>query len=557
MKSVAAIGTIAICLAVNGYGAVGDRLAELQDMRLSSQGWHATNGVLQGESPEYSSLPETARDGCVDDSWTYHTIHPVVLWRYALAGAPAWTDYTVAVVVKIEKPAPLNGFRGGETFFNYQWGREAIGSDAAIVVRWQDPDNNYMVRLSSGYGHVELWKTHGGVVRVKAHPFEPGKDYQLRVTVSGPWIVVSVDGKELIRYFDRVEPVLQGQAGVAVRESRVSFADFRVERAAAMRDAPPAYRPAFHRQTWVGKDYIFDGDEPVAWFCWNPGEGLELREMKLRAGLMPMVMPCAGIQSYDLQPTGDLAVVKTGKTFEFHSYEKSKDESFDNRAVWVLSATPGGDYIWDKRVKFSILKPGKTPVWPQIDDPYFYQMVSPPSNKLPKCRSLPNSCIVESTNQTLIAFPNLNHHSFEVACADAQVVRPGGCAVPTIDGWGVALQVCEDTPLRFNIGFCHWGLDMHVCPVDPKPAGAQGYEGHIRYLLWDKARVNAALAAGRLPVPNRKPPTELFNHAEPVNRMDSVSPAISGETTQFWVHWLPIDFATDMRKSADREAVRL
>ena len=96
----------------------------------------------------------------------------------------------------VNDPAPLKGVRPGQdqVFMNYQWGREAMGSDAGIAVRYQGPDQYYLVRLSTGYGHVELWKTKGGIVAVKPWRFEPQKDYRVKVTASGRWITVAVDG---------------------------------------------------------------------------------------------------------------------------------------------------------------------------------------------------------------------------------------------------------------------------------------------------------------------------------------------------------------------------
>ena len=51
-------------------------------------------------------------------------------------------------------------FGEGCIFMNYQWGREAIGSDVGLIVRHTDADNYYQVRLSTGYGHGEScrWK---------------------------------------------------------------------------------------------------------------------------------------------------------------------------------------------------------------------------------------------------------------------------------------------------------------------------------------------------------------------------------------------------------------
>ncbi|MEI7837595.1 MAG: hypothetical protein WCK05_14440, partial [Planctomycetota bacterium] len=507
-------------------------------------GWTVTNGQLTGESPEYASLPETALGDFVNDSWTYHTVHPVALWRYALTGQPEGADYTVEAVVTIEKPAPIRGFRGGETFFNYQWGREAAGSDAAILLRYQGADDCYMVRLSTGYGHIELWKTHGGVVQVKPFAFKAGTPYRIAATARGPWITVTVDGKELLRYCDSVEPILSGRAGVGVRESRAVVSEFKILPAVPSREGAPAHRADFRVREWVGKTYLFDGDEPIGWIFWNPTEGLELREMKLMPGLMPMVMPSLGVASYDYQTGGVFKVTAEGRTLSFTTTQQGKEGAFECSGDWVLTYEPARGYVWDKKVKFVALKDGVAV--PEVDDPFFYQMVGPQTDKLPTCRRLPNACIIESTNSSLIAFPSA-HHRWNDGPGDLAKtpIRADGCAVPTIDGWGVAVQTPADNKQLVHIGFCHWGLDMHMRAEQAKPmAKGEILDAHLRYSLWNRAQVADALAKGALPVPVKPNPAELFNNMEPTNRFQIVFPGLTGESVRLWTGNYKVDRTT-------------
>lgn len=522
---------------------VDGRASGFKDFQ-TAPGWAMTNGALVGESPEYYSLPETARGDFLDDSWSYHTVHPVPLWRQTLVGAPAWLDYMVTCILKIEKAAPLKGFRGGETFFNYQWGREAMGSDAGIIVRYTDPDNYYQVRISSGYGHLELWKTHGGVVQVKPFAFTVGRPYRVEVSARGAWLTVTIDGKELIKYCDPMEPLLRGQAGIGVRESRVTVSEFSVVQAAPATDAAPLHQPDFRVREWVGRKYIFDGDEPIAWIFWNPTEGMELREMKLAPGLMPLVLPCIGVASYDYLPDGVLKIVGEGKTLSFTTMQKGKNEAFECAGDWVVSYAPGRGYVWDKKLRFVALKDGVAV--PEVDDPFFYQMVAPQTAKLPACRRLPNQCIIESSDNRLIAFPS-SHHLWRDGLGDLAKtpIRPDGCAVPTIDGWGVAVQTPVDNRSPIHIGFCHWGLDMHMRVEETKPMvkGAV-LEAHLIYSLWQRTQVEAALATGSLPAPVVPNPAALFNNVEPVNRFQDLSPGLTGESVRLWTGNYQVDRTT-------------
>ena len=59
-------------------------------------------------------------------------------------------------------------------------------------------------------------------------------------------------------------------------------------------DPVPAHVPAFKLREWVGRQYIFDGDEPIAWI--NPKESGMLQEVKLVPGLMPMLIFQPGVQ---------------------------------------------------------------------------------------------------------------------------------------------------------------------------------------------------------------------------------------------------------------------
>ena len=132
-----------------------------QSFEIVNGEWTANDRGVIGMSPRYRDLPGTKLGDFADDAHTYFVVHAVNLWRYATVGAGDWDNYTIETTVKILDAAPLAGVRPGQdcVFMNYQWGREAMGSDAAIVVRYAGPDHNYMVRLSSGFGHVELWKT--------------------------------------------------------------------------------------------------------------------------------------------------------------------------------------------------------------------------------------------------------------------------------------------------------------------------------------------------------------------------------------------------------------
>lgn len=511
------------------------------------KGWTAANNALVGDSPDYYSLPDTARGDFGDDPWTYYTIHPVDLWRNAVAGETDWTNYTVDCTLTVTRPAPTHGFRGGITFYNYQWGREAVGTDAAVIVRYQGPDDYYAVRLSTGFHHLELWKTHGGVVQVKPYDFAPDKPYRLEVTAAGPWIRASVDGKPVLSYCDEVDPLLHGKAGIGVRESRTLVSAFKVLPADDDTRRAPRHRADFHVREWVGKKYIFDGDEPIAWIYWNNIEGMQLREVKLLPGLMPLVLPSIGLTSYQYDGKGDLKILRDGPSFAFSAHQRGKGDAFECDSDWTLAYLPDKGYVWDKKVRFTALKDKAEPDL-QIDDPFFYQMVAPQTTKLPRCRTVPNYCVYDRNDGKLIAFPSA-HHLWtdglgEPNCKPA-VIRPDGFAVPTVDGWGVAMQLPKDNPRLHIVGFCHWGLDFHIRVQDnPVLNKGETYQGHLIYSLWDRDRVRAHYAQGTLPEPVKPNAAELFNNVEPVNHLQDLSPGLTGESVRLWTGKYTVDHTT-------------
>ncbi len=492
-----------------------------------TEGWQATDTSLVGAGPRYHSLPETAPDEFPVDFWTYFVARPVNLWRYAVAGMPEWTDYTLTTTLTIEQPAPLEGFRPGEAFYNYQWGREAIGSDAGLIVRYQDPDNYYMVRLSSGYGHIELWKTHGGVVQVKPYRLEPGRPYSVRVTASGRWILVSIDGEEILRYADPVLPVRNGLVGFGVRESRVRFADVQVTPTTHRNASPPAHTPDFRLRKWVGRDYIFDGDEPVGFV----GSTM-LYEMKFRPGLMPMLNAYLGMQCWESASEGDYKVNREGEVLSLTANLQDKDGVCTNDATWELSYNPERGYVWDKRATFAVFQDDALNNWPELDDSLFYQIVAPVTDKLPKCRTELNYTTKQLADGTISAFPTAGHLWIDGAADSTQaVIRPGGVQMTSVEGWGVCTELPLDNDHLFYTTYCHWGLDLHLCETT----------GHVRFYVWDPARVQQELSRGVLPPPNRPIPAQLINHVEPLNHCDSLYPGLTGESVRLWTGNYTVD----------------
>lgn len=522
--------------------------AGLGGFALDAGAWKIDGTALVGTSPRYHDLPGTALDGHNDDAHTYFVVHPVNLWRYALAGKPEWRDYALSATVRVEDPAPLKGKRPGEgcVFMNYQWGREAIGSDAGLIVRYLDADHYYQVRVSTAYGHVELWKARGGVVRVKPFAFAAGKDHKLTVGASGRWITVAVDGTELIRYADPLEPVAAGRAGLAVRESRVRFSDVRVEAIAADATPVPEHQPAFAFRKWVGRDYLFDGDEPIG----HVGKGgINIEEMKLVPGLMPLMIMNGGPSwgpGLDWKEPATWKAEEQGASARFTTALDDKEGRSHGEGRWSVAWDKArGGYVWELRGSVEVLKDDVMPKWNlNIADPCFYQAVAPSTGKLPQCRSVPNHAIWTREDGTIGAFPANHQFKNNGGTPLSQLmIKRGGFWVTTIDGWGAVSEVPEENAYPYCGDYCAWGLDQHVLPVtvagnynlqtkDAPAKRGDRYQGVVRLYAFTPDKVQELLAKAVTPpigdfIGAKR---TLLTHAEPVNHLSDAVPAVAGDS---------------------------
>jgi hypothetical protein len=553
MKNHLMIATTAIAFAANSFAADWRSIAE-----AAGPSWKATATGLEAKGPRYYDLPQAAPDGMGDDPYAYFQSRAVNLWQYAFLGDAGRKDYTLTATVRVLEPAPIKGFRPGQgnIFMNYQWGREAIGSDVGLIVRHTDADNYYQVRISTAYGHVELWKTHGGVVRVKPFAFEAGKDYRVAVTASGPWIIVSVDGQELIRYADPVEPLLTGNPGLAVRESAVSFSDVTVTDAPAITEVVPAHKPDFHIRKWVGRDYIFDGDEPVGHIT---ADRSVFEEFKLRPGLMPMLIAQTtpvlwgpGLDNVKWSDKGKMEVLAEGNELQLTLGLVELNGILQSTGQWRLTYdAKQKSYVLDGKLSADVLKEGILSKWGSFNltDPMFYQLLASSTDAMPACRSHDNAAIFLRADGVLCSFP-LNHAGKNNAFAPAHelAIKPDGYWVTVVDGWGVATEIPADNAIRYYGDYCHWGLDQHIAqlwkpdqesyieasPKDFPTKAGDRFEGHVRYRLWDRQEVSAAIAKGVRPTTTGNPDRPLMAHVEPVNNCATILPLVNGTSRSMW-----------------------
>ena len=509
--------------------------------------WRVGPPGLVGQGPLYRDLPQTNPEKMVDDVWTHYVVRSLNMWRCAVAGEDAWQDYTLSFTFRIEEPAPTSGYRPGESMYNYQWGREATGCDLGALVRYRGPDDYYMVRVSSGYSHVELWKTRGGVLRVKPYKFVPGRDYRMSVTASGAWILVKLDGKELMRYMDRADVIAEGKVGFGVRESRVEFRDVQVVPADLIQDAPPEHVPDFHLRTWVGRDYIFDGEEPVAYV--GRVYGPILREVKLAPGRAPLML----IEMYPKCTVPDLAweiaemkVAGQGNRFALHVSFKEKEDRASGASRFTVHYEPGRGYVWEKKTGMTPKLDDTVAKWAvEVTDPYFYQLPVPATDKLPLCEDWSLWAVWTAPDGSWRRFP-VSHEFYDTPrrLKEDHAVRPGGVWATALGTeLAAVIEVLDDNPYSYYGEYCWWGHDIHIRVVghDGERFGkGETFRGRVKYYAWDAGELAAAMLRAAIPAPGN---LELmrFVYEEPVNTFRRQVPLASAHREQLWMG----DYAAD------------
>jgi hypothetical protein len=166
------------------------------------------------------------------------------------------------------------------------------GYDAGVLLRGQK-DRGYRVQVSSKRREIALVKyPDGGYVRVVPADVEAGRAHAIVASARGRTLAVSLDGKEILRYRDALDPLGKGRAGVgAVHRAKVAYERVTVKALApddreAAASAPHRLRLAARR--WLGdRPWIFDGDEPI--LLLPVKDATYINNVKLRPGLKPLL----------------------------------------------------------------------------------------------------------------------------------------------------------------------------------------------------------------------------------------------------------------------------
>lgn len=189
-------------------------------------------------------------------------------WAYLVA-PEEHSNAEVSATVTIDSAATQFGFFGSSWS---AWPDPTFGDqgfEAGLLLRADEKGaRGYRVQVSHKYQQVALVRVpDGGYLRSVHCEVKVNAPLKLRVKVAGNVLRVSVDGKELIHYVDRLEPpIAAGRIGLGVSSNaKITVTEPKITKVEA--ESTPATQPHAVRlsaRTWLGgRTWVFDGDEPI------------------------------------------------------------------------------------------------------------------------------------------------------------------------------------------------------------------------------------------------------------------------------------------------------
>lgn len=189
-------------------------------------------------------------------------------WGY-LCSPEKYSDIEVSTSVSIEAPATEFDFFGSTWSAWPDAKFEDRGFEAALMLRAADDGSSgYRIQLSAKYQEIALIRfPDSGYVRTVPCKIEMQTPMRLRAVAAGNSIRVWLDDQEVIRYEDRLEPLMRhGRVAVGASSgAHATFSDLTIQ----LIEAEPLTHETDHRvhltaRRWLGgRIFVFDQDEPI------------------------------------------------------------------------------------------------------------------------------------------------------------------------------------------------------------------------------------------------------------------------------------------------------
>jgi len=438
-------------------------------------------------------------------------------WNYALAGHEGWQDYRIHATVALKKPADRQDGMELGSFAVFSNLANLGGYEAGVIARYQGPQKLYRVAVSSLWKELILWRPSGGVVQVASFPFEAGKSYVLTVECQGPRIRVTVDGKELIDWWETVEPIAAGKVGLARKEGEAYFTAVKVEplppagvalAEPVARLKPPVHVPQFRQQQWHGLRFFFDGQEPL--FVLTPANVLDL--MKFRPGYRPILYAFNYITDWSrFYPNRTTAyqLVKDGSqlVFETKADDPKTKSAITQDARLVVSYDAAQNlYTYDHTCTTHIPDAAEAekvaPSWDHGDSVFLGGVGSSITRDPDAPKPTYQWSVFESTDGKLYKVPfNHNGHYFGTAETNGGPFQAGGFGMVVV-GDPVLCPIVRIPERAANfegnsVGHCWWAYDIHTLFTPRKVDGKVqpgDYISRVVYTAMNSAAAQPMLA---------------------------------------------------------------
>ncbi|NCO36728.1 MAG: LamG domain-containing protein [Armatimonadetes bacterium] len=381
------------------------------------------------------------------------------------------------------------------------------GYEAALIVRHESPERHYRIAVSSLWKEILLWRPTGGVLQVEPYPFEAGKSYDVSVACQGPHLTVSINGQEVINWWDTAEPVLKGHVGVARKEGESLFTAVKVVALPRQRQSAPPHAPQFRELVWHNHRWFFDGKGPV--FVLTSSNVLD--NMKFQPGYRPILYTFNYITDWSrFTPSKitDSKVVEDGSrlVFDTVAVDPNTKSTVTCTTHLVVTYDPLArmyNYDQDCTIDLSVEESSKVATSWDHGDAVFLGGVGSEQTADPKAfRALYQWSVFQADDGKYYKVPfNHNGHYLSTAASNGGPFNPNG-GIWVVAGDPVVNPVVKVRGMspghtKVSVGHCWWAYDMHTM-FHPQLVGntvpAGQYVSKVRYTGMEASEAARLLA---------------------------------------------------------------
>lgn len=376
---------------------------------------------------------------------------------------------------------------GGCRRWGFYWGENLPGWDAAVVLSYKDPLDFCRVLPSASRQEIGLWDAGSGFLQLIPAKLAVGEAHQLEIMVIGPHYRVSLDGNEVMDYWNRSVTHTQGRPGLAVYNSTVRFSEFTAGVVATFAaETMPPHKTNFHfrpcGRTAFGADkgvVLFDGNEPLSVYSVTREGTLYQDMVRFKPGWRSAYYTWIG-PGINYGNNGALLALAGALPDAFRVQQQGEQLVFSFRteapgiAFADQTCTVRYDpvrevyrYEYDARTKWTTAEPYKL-ITVELTDPLTYNNRTPGAEVVNRWNPAGHQWwVLQGEDGTWQRSPlidylaNSNNHPMAWPTS-SDFLYPDPVACPA---WETTLKWDKPENYRYEVGLCHWGYDFHHTEV--------------------------------------------------------------------------------------------